>query len=230
MEKGNGQKESSDVVTGLKMTNDLKKLLIAILFALVERNSFAIEQMFILPRGLARRGREQKSKRSLQWRPQPLLKPVDNTTIDKSNVEYEDEVVAEICAESTSDHGINDCANTVNPEQPETNARPDDDDISDDKDEVGRHTIEYLEDDNVEDNVISDDEDDGNITIINCTNCKYVKDTRVISKTTDNGATYVCPLDSCLFMTQSAEDSLQTDHFSSCHPHTDITGVKFIAL
>ena len=155
---------------------------------------------------------------------------VDNATIDKSNVEYEDEVVAEICAESTSDHGINDCANTVNPEQPETNARPDDDDISEEEEEVGCNTREYLEEDNKNNDVISDDEEDHDITIINSANSKGSADTRVTSKTTDNGATYVCPLDSCLFMTQSAEDSLQTDHFSLCHPHTDITGVKFIAL
>ena len=160
---------------------------------------------------------------------------------DKSNVEYveyvdyKDEVVAEISAETTSDYGINDCANTANPEEPGTNATPNDDDISESEEEedVGHNTSsQYLEDEdgNKNNDVISDDEEDADITIINSSNCKYSADTMVTSKTTDNGVTYVCPLDSCLFMTQSTDGSLQTDHFTLCHPHTDITGVKFIAL
>ena len=87
-----------------------------------------------------------------------------------------------------------------------------------------------MEEDNKNNDVISDDEEDHDITIINSANSKGSADTRVTSKTTDNGATYVCPLDSCLFMTQSADDSLQTDHFTLCHPHMGITGVRFIAL
>ena len=44
------------------------------------------------------------------------------------------------------------------------------------------------------------------------------------------GATYVCPISSCTFMTKILSDTLQTEHYRSCHPEVDTVNMQFLTL
>ena len=46
----------------------------------------------------------------------------------------------------------------------------------------------------------------------------------------EEGATYVCPLNSCTFMTKIFSEKIMADHYTSCHPDSNTVGVKFITL
>ena len=46
----------------------------------------------------------------------------------------------------------------------------------------------------------------------------------------EEGATYVCPLNSCTFMTKIFSEKMMADHFTSSHPDSNTVGVKFITL
>ena len=43
-------------------------------------------------------------------------------------------------------------------------------------------------------------------------------------------ATYVCPIDSCTFMTKMLTDTFQSEHYGACHPDVDTVNMKFITL
>ena len=46
----------------------------------------------------------------------------------------------------------------------------------------------------------------------------------------EEGTTYVCPLNSCTFMTKIFSEKMMADHYTSCHPDSNTVGVKFITL
>ena len=49
-------------------------------------------------------------------------------------------------------------------------------------------------------------------------------------KEAEEGTTYVCPLNSCTFMTKIFCEKMMADHYTSCHPDSNTVGVKFITL
>ena len=50
------------------------------------------------------------------------------------------------------------------------------------------------------------------------------------SKPEEATSTYVCPINSCTFITNTLSDTLQSEHYGICHPDVDTVEMKFITL
>ena len=60
---------------------------------------------------------------------------------------------------------------------------------------------------------------------------KPVKDEEVSTRGDESeGATYVCPINSCTYMTKEFSATHQTEHYRSKHPDADTVNMQFLTL